>query len=110
MEKNSEKKQVTMVDVAGMLEETEKKMRAAASRFKLLREENTALKEQNKSLSLRIDKQQSLIDNQNKTISDLKATLEKGLPRESEWPEGLKSEIERYIEDIDKCLMWLRNS
>ncbi len=99
-----------MSEILSNLKETEIKVLQLAKKIKMLREENAALKERNKSLYLQIDKQQTLIDNQNKTISNLKTTLASGLPPNTEWKEGLTMEIERYIDDIDKCLLWLRNS
>jgi hypothetical protein len=92
------------------LDEIEFKVRQVGLLVKKLREENSALKAKNKSLSLQIDKQHLIIENQNKTITDLKTSIDGENTIDPKWAEGLKKEIERYIEDIDKCLAWLRNS
>ncbi len=88
----------------------EKKVKQLAKKMEQLQKDNLALEEENRKLKsgLAVYKQQA-DQSPSMGVADIAPTgnSKSGADKSSK---KLKKEIEQYLKEIDKCIMWLQNN
>ena len=91
----------------------EKKVKQLAKKMEQLQKDNLALEEENRKLKsgLAVYKQQA--DQSPGTgVADIASTVPAGNHKSGadKSSKKLKKEIDQYLKEIDKCIMWLQNN
>lgn len=91
------------------LESIEWKVQKLVQKMKLLKKENAQLLEENVQLSNDIKKIKDNKGNLEANFSRTKEALDQNKQEEFGNNKMLKEEIDHYISEIDKCIIWLQS-
>lgn len=86
------------------------KVRQLALKLECLQNENNTLINENENLKAELNQKDSKLSQMHEQVSKAQIALEKKRKSDPEYSEKLRSEIEQYIQEVDKCIEWLQNS
>lgn len=88
----------------------ETKAEKLASVVALLRSENAALKEQNEKLKATLSKNEEMVVDLKHQLEKTQQALDGKREHDPELNVKLRKQLDKYIEEIDKCIEWLENT
>lgn len=93
------------------LENIEKKVQLLVAQMSALRQHNTVLSEENIKLKAALTSHEERVGELTQRLSNTQQALgqQRG-DEETESSQKLRTQIEQYIAEIDKCIAWLQNA
>ena len=96
--------------ISDKLEGIELKLRQLALKMERLQSQNADLLDENKTLRLKLSKQDNAVGLLEDNLHKSQQSLEKMRETEPPGSKKIRKDIERYIKEIDKCIEWLNHA
>lgn len=96
--------------MTGQLENIERKVLLLVEELNALRMRNAALSDENKTLKAEAAEKENRIGELTQRLSNTQQALAQQRGDDSEDSQNLRKQIDQYISEIDKCIVWLQNA
>lgn len=95
------------MNITERIDSMELKVRQLVQKLERLQRDNTALKEENRTLKAELDRQTGAVEALTYKLEQSQQALNTKRKPQPEDSEKLQQQLEQYIEEINKCIDWL---
>lgn len=98
------------MDVLGQIENIELKIKLLALKLERVHKENAILKQENQALQRQLAERETVVLQLQKELEKSQELREQIKEVDPEQVFQLKSQIDQYLQEIEKCIEWLKNN
>jgi chromosome segregation ATPase len=98
------------MDLNEKIESIESKVRQLATELNRLRRENAALLSENEKLKATFSKSDEMVVDLKRQLEKTQQALDKKQEDDPEHAVKLRKQIDKYIEEVSKCIEWLEKA
>lgn len=96
------------MNIAERIDSIELKVRQLLQKTERLQRDNSALKEENRTLKAELDRQNGAVETLTYKLEQSQQALQARRKQQPEDIDKLEQQLEQYIEEISQCIEWLQ--